>query len=747
LGQIGKPRVGLGRVIVSCLLIAAVANFALVLVTRAIDNRRLDQLRIAKLHTDCFRLLSIADGSNSKNFRITKKAIDDSAATLAGQGDDKETKAFAKAYKSFSTAAGRKGATAAAIRPAFVRLEKAMNDLEADVRSQAGNLTLLARASTSLLFLGAGLVAAVFFMRHQKRLLTLAASEAMQQSADSSERRFRSLVRNNADVIAVADEDGKLKLVSEASLRLWGLRPDDLVGDSVFRYTHAEDSMLLVSALHEVASHSESHAELEVRVQNGPDQFRPFHVHLSNLMDDPDVSGILLTFHDLTERKRLEEELTYNAFHDRLTGLPNRALFMDRLAHRLKLEGRDPSLCGVLFIDLDNFKVINDSLGHATGDALLVAVAERLQTELRQSDTIARLGGDEFTVLLASLESVDEAVGIAERLISVLERAFVVGNSEMFVSMSIGIAMSCDGQYDASRILRNADTAMYEAKAQGKNGFAIYDGRMSAQAVERLELEWDLRNAIDQKQLYLLFQPIVDIATGKLKEVETLIRWQHPTRGTISPVTFIPIAEESGLICSIGLWVLREACYQLHRWGDKHRDLVIGLNVSARQFLQPDFVLQVRQMLHELRVEPSRIKLEITETSMLHDLDRIRIVLEQLRELGVRIAIDDFGTGYSSISYLSRLPVDTLKIDRSFIIPLGEDARTDGVVRAMIAMARTLGLQVTSEGIETLQQLQILKELGCDFGQGYLFSRPVSADEIAARLLGMPSSDEPAIAL
>ncbi|WP_025225386.1 putative bifunctional diguanylate cyclase/phosphodiesterase [Fimbriimonas ginsengisoli] len=744
----GPPQTRKLWLLLSVLLVAAILGVGLLVLDARSHTASTDGLRIAALRTDGYRMLTVLDGGalgrSIKPYPELRKKIDGSLSSL--QASNSEAKSVATAFRSFLSASAtqvaalekgdlvksRKVANSLTV-PAFARAERAMDELDRQAPKSLP-YPLALKAAGTVLLLSSAFTVALLLGRRQKLAMHLINAEAQRRSADTSERRFRSLVRNNADVIAVANAEGKLKLVSEASERLWGRPPDELVGESIYRYTFAEDVVYLVDALNEVSRSSQSSTELEVRVQNGSTEYRPFQVHLNNLSDDPDVDGILMTFHDLTERKRLESELTYNAFHDRLTGLPNRALFMDRLAQRLRLEGREPSLCAVLFIDLDNFKVINDSLGHATGDSLLVAVAERFQTVLRQSDTIARLGGDEFTVLLDRVETPDEVNVVASRIIKAMERAFVVGNSEMFVTTSIGIATSADGQADAHRLLRDADTAMYEAKAQGKNSFAIYDNRMNELAVERLELEWDLRNALDHKQLSLVFQPIVDIRTGKMLEVEALLRWEHPTRGMISPTLFIPIAEETGLICSIGLWVFREACYQLHRWGEQYKDLIIGVNVSARQFHQPDFVQQVKRTLSELRVEPCRIKLEITETAMLHDLDTIRSVLEQLRSLGLRIAIDDFGTGYSSISYLSRLPVDTLKIDRSFIIPLGEDKRTDGVVKAMIAMAASLGLQVTSEGIETPQQLEVLRSMGCDRGQGYLFARPLPAGAVAALL-------------
>jgi EAL domain-containing protein (putative c-di-GMP-specific phosphodiesterase class I) len=326
---------------------------------------------------------------------------------------------------------------------------------------------------------------------------------------------------------------------------------------------------------------------------------------------------------------------------------------------------------------------------------------------------------------------------VAKRILEGLEAQFSIQGRDVFVTASIGIAMTIDHREDPHSLIRDADTAMYRAKGRGKASFVIFDRSMNELAVERLELESDLRTAVENGQFTLRYQPIVDIETSELKEVEVLLRWQHPTRGMVSPVTFIPIAEETGLICPIGLWVLREACAQLSLWrrGFKHyRDLGISVNVSARQFYSVDFVKKVEETLNEFGIEPNRVKLEVTETAMLSDLDRVTVVFDQLRAMGVRIAIDDFGTGYSSMAYLSRLPVDTLKIDRSFVSTLGGDARIDGVVRAMIAMARTLGLDVTSEGIETDEQLTVLRSLGCDSGQEYLFARPLTALGVAQYL-------------
>lgn len=428
-------------------------------------------------------------------------------------------------------------------------------------------------------------------------------------------------------------------------------------------------------------------------------------------------------------------EMSHQAFHDLLTGLPNRALFVDRLNQALARAERRRRRIAVAFLDLDNFKVVNDSLGHATGDQLLIAVAQRLRSSLRPEDTAARLGGDEFAILIEDIAGVQEAVGVVKRLTEQLRTPFMVGDREVFATSSVGIAVSSPGD-QPDVLLRYADTAMYRAKANGKAGYEIYDQAMKAWASGRLELETDLRRALERDELRVEYQPVVRLSDGRVAEVEALVRWSHPRRGLVMPVDFVPLAEETGLIIPIGMWVLERACRDVAavQRSTPGEPLTLSVNLSAKQLRYPDVVREVARVLKATGFPATSLKLEITESIMMQDADSCIDVVQALRDLGVRLAVDDFGTGYSSLSYLSRLPVDALKIDRSFVERLGRDPDDLTIVRAIITLAKALNLAVTGEGIETEEQLQHLRDLGCDLGQGFLFAKSLTLDELQAFL-------------
>ena len=452
---------------------------------------------------------------------------------------------------------------------------------------------------------------------------------------------------------------------------------------------------------------------------------------------------------DITKRKELEEQLAYQAFHDSLTGLPNRALFVDRLGHSLARSGRDGRGAAALFMDLDNFKVINDSLGHEMGDELLIEVAERLETCLRPGDTAARLGGDEFAVLLENIAETDDAVVIADRIAEALSEPFVLGGSEVYISASVGVALGDDsGSTSALEdLLRRADLAMYGAKKKGKASHEVFDPSMNAAAHARLALESDLRRAVDRGEFKLFYQPKIRVASAgsgteedRIVGVEALIRWEHPDRGLVSPAEFIPVAEETGLIVPIGRWVLEEACRRAVAWrnsGETVEDFVMGVNLSARQFADKGLVGDVSRILRETGLAPGALELEITESVVMDDAPATANIFRGLKALGVRISIDDFGTGYSSLAYLKRFPVDFLKIDRSFVGNIGrkgESSEDAVIVAGIVSLARDLGLRVVAEGVETAEQLLKVREVGCDLAQGYYFSRPLPEDAVDAML-------------
>ncbi|MFC5694208.1 putative bifunctional diguanylate cyclase/phosphodiesterase [Pseudomonas sp. GCM10022186] len=439
----------------------------------------------------------------------------------------------------------------------------------------------------------------------------------------------------------------------------------------------------------------------------------------------------------VVERKRAEEQLI-DAFHDPLTGLPNRALFADRLSRAVARCNRHREAAfAVLFIDLDRFKLVNDSLGHLAGDLLIIQVAARLGACLRQSDTLARLGGDEFTILLDCFDDLDTPVRVAERLINALDPPFHINGEQLYISASIGIAPSDLGYESAEEILRHADLAMYRAKTLGKHRFELYDRSMHERAVGRLALETQLRNALLNNEFVLHYQPIVRLTDNQTVGAEALVRWQKPNGQLVYPGDFIQVAEDTGLILPLGLWVLREACSSMAAWhrefpGD--RPLTISVNLSARQFAQYDLVQQVGSIIAETGIRPDCVRLEITESVSMADSERTATLLRQLHELGVRISIDDFGTGYSSLSYLHRFHLDVLKIDRSFVAELDQCPEGAQLVQTILSLARNLGIEAVAEGVETEQHLRILGSLGCNFGQGYFFDRPLAPATFAERL-------------
>jgi diguanylate cyclase (GGDEF)-like protein/PAS domain S-box-containing protein len=440
------------------------------------------------------------------------------------------------------------------------------------------------------------------------------------------------------------------------------------------------------------------------------------------------------TAQDITQRKQLEEQLVRQALNDPLTGLANRALFADRLEHALAHGQRPGVTVAILVIDLDGFKDINDSLGHDAGDDLLMIAGMRLQGHARPGDTVARLGGDEFGVLLEDIAA-DEAVRSAEALLEGLATPIVLRDRDLTPTASIGIAIAA-GE-DAETLLRNADTAMYAAKRQGKGRYALFEPAMHATVIERLDLAADLSRAVEKGQLHLCYEPQISLASGRICCLEALVRWRHPARGEVSPGEFIPLAEDTGMILAIGRWVLREACRQVKAWQERWpapAPLTIAVNLSARQLQHPGIVDEVRAALAAAGLDPQSLVLEITETAIMEHLDAAITLLTELRRLGVRLALDDFGTGYSSLSYLQRLPVDILKIDRSFVAGVARSTEDSALARGILTLGQTLGLETVAEGIETAEQLAALRALGCQLGQGYLFARPLGPAAVDALL-------------
>jgi diguanylate cyclase (GGDEF)-like protein/PAS domain S-box-containing protein len=559
----------------------------------------------------------------------------------------------------------------------------------------------------------------------------------------TSDRRFRSLAQNSTDVNMVVDGAGVITFESSAVASVLGYAADSRVGQHAFDVVHEDDRSSVDRLLADVVRTGGAEATAEVRQRHADGSYRWTEVHLTNLIDDPSVAGVVVNYRDVTHRRQLEEELRHQAFHDSLTGLANRALFIDRVEHAMSRRRGFALPLAVLFIDLDDFKTINDSLGHGEGDTVLVAVAHRLEEVLRSGDTVARMGGDEFAVLLEDAGEADAPADVAERLRAALQTPFGRGRNDLFVRASIGLTAWHSSDESAEDLIRNADIAMYMAKSSGKNRIEVYEPEMHAAAMARLAMRGDLERAMERNEFFVVYQPIVCMSDGSVTGVEALVRWKHPEREEVlNPVEFIPLAEETGVIVPLGRWVLEQACRQVRQWDSRSgapRNLGVNVNVSARQLDESTFVDEVAEILRSTRLAAGRLTLEFTENLLLRDTDRTIETLAALKALGVRLAIDDFGTGYSSLSYLRRLPIDEIKIDRSFVAGLASHGarggKSDGgeemaVVRSIVELAETLHLEIVAEGIETDDQWSALRGLDAEKGQGFLFAPPLNADEL-----------------
>ncbi|MBI3652592.1 MAG: EAL domain-containing protein [Acidobacteria bacterium] len=554
-----------------------------------------------------------------------------------------------------------------------------------------------------------------------------------QEAARQNELRFRSLVQHSLDVIMILDKTATIRFISSSVERIWGYQDAELIGAKLKDLLHPEDAAYALAFFADAVSHSGITSLTEWRIRHRDGAWMCVENLGNNLLNDANINGVVINCRDISERRILEEQLIHQAFHDPLTGLANRALFRNRVEHALARSRSRQEPIAVLFLDLDNFKTINDSLGHTEGDYLLRSLAERLQGCLRGGDTAARLGGDEFAVLLEDSAQLSQSVKVAERILQAVGSPFLLRGKEVFIGLSLGIAGSATESDDADVLLRNADVAMYVAKNRGKGRYEIFESSMYEAALDRLELEAALRRALDAGEFSLLYQPIVEFQSEQLVGLEALLRWNHPQRGQIPPDKFIPLAEETGLIVPLGQWVLEEACKQFCIWQKmfpQHPDLTITVNLSGRQLQQKDLPHTITQALQNSGLSPQHLILEITESVMMQDTPTTLNKLQELKALGIRLAIDDFGTGYSSLSYLQRFPIDILKIDRSFIHIINRGSEESALVQAIITLAQTLQLRIIAEGIEALEQKDRLQELGCEFGQGFYFARPISIEEI-----------------
>ncbi len=561
----------------------------------------------------------------------------------------------------------------------------------------------------------------------------------------ASEARFRSLVQNASDVILILDRSATITYESPSVERVLGYRPEQRVGRSALDNVHAEDLPTVRAALAAIMSDSGAEHELAFRVRHADGSWRTIQAIAKNLFEDAHVAGLLVNCRDVTERRELEDQLRHQAFHDALTGLPNRALFSDRVKHALDRAGRTRASLAVLFLDLDDFKTINDSLGHGAGDDVLRATAQRVRAGLREGDTAARLGGDEFAVLLEDADAT-EAMTVAQRILTSLRQGVPVGRRDLGLTASVGVVVA-KRRASTTHLLRDADVAMYRAKEAGKDRAVLFRGRMQRTAADRLRMREDLERGLQEGRFRLLYQPLIEIGGGEVRGVEALLRWDHPRRGLLGPDSFIPAAEQTGLIVPIGRWVLFEACREgasLLKSAENGVGLTMSVNVSAKQLQDRDFVSDVSEALAATGLPPKALVLEMTETAMVEDTAATRHAVTALKSLGVRIVIDDFGTGYSSLNYLRQFPLDGIKIDRAFVAEMHANQESAALVESILALSRALHLETVAEGIERFDQLARLRTLGADLGQGYYFARPLDPLQLRDFIAGQ---HEPAEAL
>ena len=551
-----------------------------------------------------------------------------------------------------------------------------------------------------------------------------------------SSERFAALIQASSDVISIAAADGHVKFQSPSVRQVFGYEVDEIVGRDLAELVHPDDVEQIRINFRHVVEDPTMPLICECRIRHADGSWRHTETRISNLIHVPAVGGIVLNTRDTTERHALEAELRHQAFHDPLTGLANRALFINRVEHALVQAQRHNTTMAVLYCDMNGFSRINDSLGYSAGETALLTLADRLRACVRGEDTVARLGGDEFGVLLDRLTSSADATLAMERIMGTLRQSIQLPGAQVEFQPHIGIVVSVSGEDTAEDLLRNAAVAMHRARVY-EGGYALFDPEMHADAIRRMEVESELRTAIDESQFTLHYQPTIDLHTGRLTGVEALVRWQHPRRGLVPPMEFIPLAEESGLIVPLGQWTIKEACRQVRIWQQEipaGEPIALNVNLSARQLRHPNIVRDVADALDDTGLLPSRLVLEITESVLMVDSEATLNRLFQLKSLGVRLAIDDFGTGYSSFAYLRRFPVDILKIDKSFVDGVATEPTSSALVDAMIRIGKTLRLETVAEGVERIEQADRLRTLNCDIGQGYLFSRPLPSDAITGLL-------------
>ena len=561
------------------------------------------------------------------------------------------------------------------------------------------------------------------YLLHLSTIQQRIAAEAMKTAKDYA----KNLISSSLDMIIAVNLDSKIIGFNPAAQRTFGYSKAEVIGKPIdILYARSSDP---INVRKEITKFEKFEGEIINMRKNGG-KFCSF-MSASPLLDSKGkVVGVMGISRDITERKRAEEKIEHMAYHDQLTGLPNRGLLIDRINQVLDRGGRQSKLAVILFLDLDRFKYVNDSLGHAAGDALLKAVAERLKKSTRKADTVARHGGDEFTILIQDLSKVEYITNVIEKIFAAFEAPFNLKGQKFFITISMGVSIYPNDGENAEVLLKNADIAMYRAKEEGRNTYQFFTNSMQESATARLNLEYKLRKAIEKEEFVLHYQPQVDTTTGDVIGMEALLRWQDPEKGLIPPGEFIPLAEDTGLIVPIGDWVLHTACTQNKMWQERGlKPVTMSVNVSMRQFKQKDFVSIVRRTLKETNLNPRYLELELTESLLMDDIESVIKKLHELKALGIRLSIDDFGTGYSSLEYLKQMPVDMLKIAQEFVKDINVDHNDVAIAKATIQMAQSMGLEVIAEGVETIENQRVLSDLHCNKTQGYLFSKPVPPEE------------------